>query len=48
MLDQRLALEKYRRQVATYDDSVRFSSLRRRLVDRLSLRRARELAGEEI
>jgi ubiquinone/menaquinone biosynthesis C-methylase UbiE len=36
--DQRLALDKYRRGVATYDDANRFHRLRRRLVARLELK----------
>ena len=37
MSDQRLALDKYRRKVATYDDSNRFGRLRRQCVDLLAL-----------
>ncbi len=36
--DQRLALDKYRRGVATYDDANRFHRLRRRFVARLELK----------
>ena len=38
MPDQRLARDKYRRNAATYDDSNRFSRLRRHCVDLLTLR----------
>jgi demethylmenaquinone methyltransferase/2-methoxy-6-polyprenyl-1,4-benzoquinol methylase len=37
MPDQRLALDKYRRRVATYDDSNRFRRLRHHCVDLLAL-----------
>jgi ubiquinone/menaquinone biosynthesis C-methylase UbiE len=37
-VDQHLALEKYRRGVATYDDANRFHRLRRRFVARLELK----------
>jgi ubiquinone/menaquinone biosynthesis C-methylase UbiE len=38
MPDQRLALDKYRRSVATYDDSNRFHRFRRHFVARLELK----------
>ncbi len=38
MPDRRLALDKYRRRVATYDDSNRFHRLRRHFVARLELK----------